>query len=67
MSEEKSSQKYEIMVLLLPDLGEKATEDALNEVRNLLKEHDGEIYHEDIWGVRDLAYTIKKNRHKLTN
>lgn len=59
MTEEKSSTKYEIMMLLLPDLGEKGTEDALDEVRKLLKEHGGEIYHEDIWGVRDLAYVMK--------
>jgi len=60
MSEETSSAKYEIMVLLVPDLGEKGTEDSLNEVRDLIKENGGEIYHEDIWGVRDLAYVIRK-------
>jgi len=57
MSEEN---KYELMVILLPDLSADDTEKELKDIRKLLKEANGEIYHEDIWNIRNLAYTIKK-------
>lgn len=53
--------KYELMLLLPPDLGEKGTENAIGTVKELLDSFGGEIFHEDVWGVRDLAYTIKKH------
>ncbi|MDD3861328.1 MAG: 30S ribosomal protein S6 [Candidatus Gracilibacteria bacterium] len=52
--------KYEIMLILRPDLGEEKTNSILEEVRDLISKADGKVVHEDIWGVRDLAYKIKK-------
>ncbi len=62
MEENSKSEQtsYEIMVMLLPDLGEKQTESALDEVRELITSNGGKITHEDIWGVRDLAFKIRK-------
>ncbi|MBL4694385.1 30S ribosomal protein S6 [Candidatus Gracilibacteria bacterium] len=51
---------YEIMVMLLPDLGDGGSEKELNEVRELITSGGGKIIQEDIWGVRELAYRIKK-------
>lgn len=51
---------YEMMLMLYPDLGEKGTKTALKEITELLASFDGKITEEDVWGVRDLAYTIKK-------
>ncbi len=48
------------MLLYFPDLGEKGQKEALDEARNLLTSNGAEITHEDIWGLRDLAYRIKK-------
>jgi ribosomal protein S6 len=52
--------KYEIMVILFPDLGEEKTNKELDKIKALITENGGEIFHEDIWGARDFAYRIKK-------
>lgn len=52
---------YEIMFILAPDLGEAGTKSELDEVRTLITSNKGKITHEDIWGLRDLAYRIKKH------
>jgi len=54
--------KYEIMLILQPDLGEEKTKAILEEARELVKEADGKIFNEDLWGVHDLAYMIKHQR-----
>lgn len=58
-SEEVSS--YELMLILLPNLGEEASEKELVAIRELITGPGGDIYHEDIWGNQELAYTIRKN------
>lgn len=57
-SEELS--KYEIMIILPPDLGEEASNKELDEVRSVITENGGDIFHEDIWGVREMSYKMKK-------
>ncbi|MFC1599422.1 30S ribosomal protein S6 [Patescibacteria group bacterium] len=60
-TEEKATlQKYELMVILVPDMSQEETDKELDKIRKELKKLGGEIYHEDIWDVRDLAYIIKK-------
>ena len=58
--ENLETTKYEIMLILLPDLGEEKTKSELDEVRSVISENGGEIFHEDLWGVREFAYRIKK-------
>lgn len=58
--ENLETTKYEIMLILLPDLGEEKTKTELDEVRSIISENGGEIFHEDLWGVREFAYKIKK-------
>jgi small subunit ribosomal protein S6 len=53
--------KYELMVILTSDMSQEETEKQLDVIRGQIKELNGEIYHEDLWGVRDLAYIIKKH------
>lgn len=52
--------KYEMMVILMPDMGESKTAEELQEVRELITSLGGEIFDEDLWGNRKLAYSIKK-------
>jgi len=52
--------KYELMVILTPDMSQEETEKQLDVIRKQITDLNGEIYHEDLWGVRDLAYIIKK-------
>jgi len=57
--------KYELMVIIKPDLGADATTARLGEIRKMLATKkngvSGEIFFEEIWGMRDLAYNIKNN------
>ena len=56
---DKSLQQYEMMIMLKPDLTQKATKEALQTIRDFLAEAGGKINHEDIWEKRDMAYLIK--------
>ena len=60
VSVEPETTRYEMMMIILPNLGDDATQKELDEIRSLLSSHGGNIFHEDIWGNMDLAYTIKK-------
>lgn len=53
-------EKYELMTIFFTDLGESGIKKELDEIKEHLTSNSGEIFHEDIWGMRDLAYTIKK-------
>ena len=57
--------KYELMVIIRPDLATDAINARLEDIRKLLVakkgEETGEIFYEDIWGMRDLSYRIKKH------
>lgn len=58
--ENMETSNYEIMAIFLPDLGEENTQKELTELKELITSNGGNITHEDIWGIRDFAYTIKK-------
>lgn len=58
--ENKETSNYEIMAIFSPDLGEENTKKELDELKEIITSHGGNITHEDIWGLRDFAYTIKK-------
>ncbi|MCD6109348.1 30S ribosomal protein S6 [bacterium] len=60
MTSNEELGKYELMLILMPDLSSDDTKKELKKVKKLIKDSTGEIYHEDIWDIRDLAYTIKK-------
>lgn len=56
----ENAPKYEMMVILLPDLSQEDIDKQLNKIRKEIKDLKGEIYHEDLWDIKDLAYIIKK-------
>lgn len=58
MTEEKTT--YELMFAIYPKLGEDKTSKELNEIRSIITSNEGEIFNEDIWGERKLAYRIKR-------
>lgn len=58
MTEEKTT--YELMFAIYPKLGEEKTNKELNEVRSIITGNGGEIFNEDIWGERKLAYKVKR-------
>jgi len=48
------------MIIVSPDIGETAIKKRHDAVKKSLTDFGGEIFFEDVWGLRDLAYSIKK-------
>lgn len=55
-------RQYELMVIISGELTDGEFEKELGEIRKLLKESTKGISYEDLWGKRDLAFKIKKDR-----
>ncbi|MFZ9309282.1 MAG: 30S ribosomal protein S6 [Candidatus Nanopelagicales bacterium] len=53
-------RKYEVMVILDPDLEEKTVAPSLDTYLNVVKKDGGSVNKVDIWGRRRLAYEIDK-------
>lgn len=51
---------YELMVILDPDLEERAVTPSLEKFLNVVRRGGGSVEKVDIWGRRKLAYEIKK-------
>lgn len=52
--------KYELMVILDPELDERTVQPSLDQFLNVIREAGGSIESLDIWGKRRLAYEIQK-------
>ena len=55
-----SMRRYEVMVILDPDLEEKTIAPSLDTFLNVVKGDGGSVQKVDIWGRRRLAYEINK-------
>jgi len=53
-------QKYELTVIVRPELTEEERDKVLAKVESVITTAKGEILSRDMWGRRDLAYPIKK-------
>ncbi len=53
-------RKYEVMVILDPDLEERTVAPSLETFLNVIRQADGTVDKVDIWGRRRLAYEIAK-------
>jgi len=53
-------RRYELLVILDPDLEEKTVAPSLDKFLNVVRKGEGTIEKVDIWGRRRLAYEIKK-------
>jgi small subunit ribosomal protein S6 len=51
---------YELMVILDPELEERAVAPSLEKFLNVVRNGGGSVENVDIWGRRRLAYEIKK-------
>jgi small subunit ribosomal protein S6 len=60
MSATSNAVHYELMLVLTPSLTEKEVEKELATVKGLLDlDKDGTVSREQVWGKRDLYYTLK--------
>jgi small subunit ribosomal protein S6 len=53
---------YELMVILHPDLDENAIGDVIKRISGWITDDGGAISKTDIWGKRELAYPIRKQK-----
>lgn len=51
---------YELISIFKPDLSKSAFEDLTNKIKKIIKDLGGNIAGEEIWALKDFAYTIKK-------
>ena len=52
---------YLLTLVLKPDMEEKERKTLLDSMVKKLVGEEGKVSKEDLWGVRDLSYPIKKN------
>ena len=53
---------YEHIFLLRGDLSTNQVEDTQNKYKDLIENHKGKITKTEYWGLRNLAYKVKKNK-----
>ncbi len=53
-------RRYELMVILDPDLEERTVAPSLDKYLNLVRQDGGSVGTVDVWGRRRLAYEIAK-------
>jgi small subunit ribosomal protein S6 len=53
-------RRYELMVILDPDLEERTIAPSLDQFLNVIRTAGGSVEKVDIWGRRRLAYEIQK-------
>lgn len=54
--------KYESMLIARQDLGQTQVNDIVATLSDAIKKEGGEVVNVDNWGLKNLAYRIKKNR-----
>ncbi len=53
-------QNYELMVIFTPVLSEEEFKTAQKKYTSFVTDNDGEVVHENPWGLKSLAYPIQK-------
>ena len=54
--------KYESILIARQDLGQTQANDIVATLSDAIKREGGEVVNVDNWGLKNLAYRIKKNR-----
>lgn len=53
-------RRYETIVIIDPDLSEEDRTGLLDRIKEIIPQQNGVFLQEDLWGVKKLAYEIKK-------
>ena len=54
--------KYETTFIVSPELDEAAVQEVIEKVKGIVANNKGEVENIDNWGVKKLAYEVKKHR-----
>ena len=57
--------KYELIVIIHPDLDDEAIEQALGRIESWIKDAGGSIDSTDVWGKKRMAYEIQKQNEGI--
>lgn len=60
MSSPHAQRKYETIFILDPDIEEEAAQSALEKIKGVITQGNGEILKVEDWGKRKLAYKVRK-------
>ncbi len=60
LSRLKTERKYESIFILDPDLEEGVAQSAIEKIKGVITQGNGEILKVEDWGKRKLAYEVKK-------
>lgn len=60
MTEENYLSRYELMMIFDPNTGEEGSMKEVEKIKKNIQDLGGKVTNEDFWGLRDLAYRIKK-------
>ena len=52
--------QYETVFILNPVLSESQVKETVKKFKKIITDNDGEVIHEENWGLRKLAYPIQK-------
>ena len=52
--------KFEVVLVLNPELATNKLNDEINKFKSHLESHSAKIVNEEDWGLRDLSYNINK-------
>jgi small subunit ribosomal protein S6 len=55
-------REYELILVIHPDLDETAFNDLVQRISGWIKDDGGDVIKIDIWGKRELAYPIRKQK-----
>ena len=53
---------YESVLIARQDLGASQVSNIVSDLSDIIKKEGGEVVRDDNWGLKNLAYRIKKNR-----
>ena len=53
-------RKFETLLLLSPELSSEVRASLLESLKGVIEREGGKVLAEDLWGMRDLAYPVKK-------
>ena len=57
---------YESVFITRQELGEKEIKSIIDNLTGVLKKNNASVLYTEMWGLRNLAYKIKKNKKDIT-
>ena len=54
------SNQYETVFICTPVLSEPQVKEAVKKFKDIITENGGDLFHEENWGMKKLAYPIQK-------